>query len=90
MSHQIEAIETPISDQCALVSQGIWRDAEQAEIVVEDAELGVEHPHPDQPDDRRRDDVGREEDGAGERRERPALIDEEGEGEAEHGHARER
>ena len=23
MSHQIEATETPISDQCALVSQGI-------------------------------------------------------------------
>ena len=66
MSHQIEAIDTPTSDQRVLVSHGNRADAEIAQIVVEDAELGVEHPDPDQADHRRRDDVGREEQRAGE------------------------
>ena len=56
---------------------GDRRDAEQAQILVDQAELGVEQPDPDQADHRRRDDVGREEQGAGEGGQRPALVDEE-------------
>src|SRR5690606_30340997 len=63
-------------------------DSEEGQIVVDQAELSIEQPHPDEADDGGRNDGRSEEQRARQTRQRIALIDEQGKEQPEHGNAR--